>query len=115
MTQANGNLPLDMAVLEALFGDDLELRLGILDEFCAVTITYLQEFQAAQDPVAIGAVAHKLKSSARTIGAHPLADICAGLESAGRNGQQAIIDQLLPRLEPEIRRVADFVAALERA
>lgn len=114
MAQTTHALPVDMAVLEGLFGDDLGLRLGILDDFCAVTATYLEEFSAAKDAVAVGAVAHKLKSSARTIGANSLADICAGLESAGRNGQQAIIDQLLPRLEPEIRRVTEFVANIER-
>lgn len=114
MTHAETKLPLDMSVLEALFGNDMALRLGILDEFCAVTVAYLNEFRAANDLVAIGAVAHKLKSSARTIGAHPLADICTGLEAASRNGQQSVVDQLLPRLEPEILRVTEFVAALER-
>jgi HPt (histidine-containing phosphotransfer) domain-containing protein len=92
----------------------MDLRLGILDEFCTVTEAYLKEFRAASDSAAVGAVAHKLKSSARTIGAHPLADICAGLEVASRNGQQSVIDQLLPRMEPEIRRVVEFVASLER-
>lgn len=108
------NNPLDLSVLQELFGDDDSLRMSILDEFCATTESYLQEFEAAADITALGAVAHKLKSSARTVGANALADICAGLEAAAKSGQQGQVDQLVPRLAPEIEKVSAFVAALPR-
>lgn len=114
MTQAAGLPPLDLSVLEALFSDDPDLRLSLLDEFVVSTQSYLQEFEQAADIVAVGAVAHKLKSSARTVGANRLADLCTGLESGARTGQQARVDELLPQLAPEIGRVAAFVAALPR-
>ncbi|AFU99165.1 Hpt domain-containing protein [Simiduia agarivorans] len=106
--------PVDLATLQALFGDDHGLRLSILDEFCATTELYLSEFEAASTITAVGAVAHKLKSSARTVGANDLADICAGLEAAAKSGQQSVVDQLVPRLAPEIKKVSAFVASLPR-
>lgn len=114
MTHTASLPPLDLSVLEALFGDDPELRLSLLDEFVISTHSYLQEFEAAADIVAVGAVAHKLKSSARTVGANRLADLCTGLESGARTGQQARVEALLPQVAPEIARVADFVAGLPR-
>jgi CheY-like chemotaxis protein/HPt (histidine-containing phosphotransfer) domain-containing protein len=46
----------------------------------------------------VGALAHRLKSSARTIGAHALADCCLALEQAGKSGDWPGIDEHVTEL-----------------
>jgi HPt (histidine-containing phosphotransfer) domain-containing protein len=62
----------------------------------------------ARDAAAVGAAAHGLKSSARAVGAHGLADLCAALERAGKTSDLKRIAarvRLLPELVDEIERV----------
>ena len=46
----------------------------------------------------IGALAHRLKSAARTIGAHALADCCLALEQAGKSADWSRIDEHMAKL-----------------
>ena len=74
---------LDLSVLESMFGDDAELRGAILEEFKNSSIPYMVELDeavAASNAEGVKALAHKLKSSSRTIGACPLGDLCEELE-----------------------------------
>jgi HPt (histidine-containing phosphotransfer) domain-containing protein len=78
---------LDLSELNALFGDDVEVLNQLLAEF----VSSLDEGVAGmlsgfdiEDYDRIRAEAHKLKSSARTVGAHRLADLCFELELAGK-------------------------------
>lgn len=114
MEDVDASAAIDLTVLEKLFGGDVTLRISILEEFCEATVGYLKEFEAAEERPAIAAVAHKLRSSSRTVGANRLADICAALELASREGKQIQIDDLLPKVEPEVRRVVNFVEGLPR-
>lgn len=110
----DNDAPLDMAVLTALFGDDRALCFSILDDFSSSMEDYRAELAAATDLTQVRAVAHKLKSSARTVGAGPLADICAALELACRAGQQSQAEQLRLSIGPEMVRVNKFLAGLVR-
>ena len=82
-----GSIILDLSELNALFGDDVEVLNQLLAEF----VSSLNEGVAGmlsgfdiEDYDRIRAEAHKLKSSARTVGAHSLADLCFELELAGK-------------------------------
>ncbi|MDG1114593.1 MAG: ATP-binding protein, partial [Pseudomonadales bacterium] len=82
-----GSAVLDLSELNALFGDDVEVLNQLLGEF----VTSLDEGIAAMlsgfdvdDFEGVRGEAHKLKSSARTVGAHALADLCLELELAGK-------------------------------
>ena len=46
---------------------------------------------AAGDATRAGVLAHKLKSSARSVGALALGEICAEMEAAGKAGETAML------------------------
>ena len=64
------------------------------------------ESQSAND---VGAAAHKLKSSSRSVGANELADLCQALETAGKAEDWDEIDKAAPRLSSTIQRVVEFI------
>jgi HPt (histidine-containing phosphotransfer) domain-containing protein len=61
--------------------------------------------------MAAGAAAHKLKSSARSVGALALGELCAGMERAGKAGDTEALAVLLPRLELELADVEHYLAS----
>ena len=56
--------------------------------------------------------AHKLKSSARTVGADNLADLCVTLELMSLDADWTGIDRLHPELRPALERVKNYVSRL---
>ena len=80
-------LILDLSELNALFGDDVEVLNQLLEAFVSSidqgVAGMLSGFDV-EDYERIRAEAHKLKSSARTVGAHTLADLCFELELAAK-------------------------------
>lgn len=58
--------------------------------------------EAAQQVVTL---AHKLKSSARSVGAMALGELCAQMELAGQVGQPELLARLWPEFEREIAAV----------
>lgn len=84
---SDGAAILDLSELKALFGDDTEVLNQLLQEFVASLDAGISEMLSgfdAEDYERVRAEAHKLKSSARTVGAHTLADLCFELEMAGK-------------------------------
>ena len=55
---------------------------------------------------------HKLKSSARTVGANSLADLCFALETAARNDKWKEINGLAGDMKPEVDYVKDCIKRL---
>jgi HPt (histidine-containing phosphotransfer) domain-containing protein len=77
----------DVGVLKGLVGDDPAIVREFLADYLAAarrSATELRAAQAAGDIRAIGSIAHKLKSSSRSVGALALGDLCAELENAAR-------------------------------
>jgi two-component system, sensor histidine kinase and response regulator len=70
--------------------------------------------RACEDGAAVqaGAVAHRLKSSARSVGARALGDLCAELEQAGNAGRSEVLATLLPRFVAEMAAVDDYLGSL---
>lgn len=88
---------LDLSVLESMFGDDDELRGAILEEFKHSSIPYMAEFDEAvslNNAEGVKSLAHKLKSSSRTVGACPLGDLCEQLESTAPQANWSQIKDL---------------------
>ena len=101
--------------LRRTFGDDPTAFKEILMEFVPPARANLAEIQAARarrSTAGVKAAAHKLKSSARAVGAHALADLCVGLEAAGERGDWLVIDREAPRLEGCLEMVHRYTETL---
>ena len=98
---------LDLSEIETLFDDEAVLR-EVLTEFRSSMLAGMNSMLATRDAALISAEAHKLKSSARTVGAHQLADICLALEAAGKIGDDSA-------LEPNLLRLQAVIEATEAA
>ncbi len=104
----------DVSVLAALVGDDPATLHEFLRDFrdsAASIAAELTAACAAGDAAQAGALAHKLKSSARSVGALALGEICAALEAAGKAGDKAMLKKTMPGFTDEMTAVN---AALER-
>ena len=85
----------DVTVLEGLVGADREVVNEFLRDYQASVERLAAEMRAAyavDDVRQIGAIAHKLRASSRSVGALALGDVCAELENACRTGKQEGID-----------------------
>jgi len=108
---------IDVSVLERLVGSDPSVVLEFLQDFRLSTAKTAPELSAAcanRHAVQAGEQAHKLKSSARAVGAYALGDLCAQMEMAGRAGQTEALTALLPIFEKELDAVNSFLDALKR-
>ena len=93
---------LDLAVLKALVGDDTPIVREFLIDYRVSADRLAGELRAARaadDVRQIGAIAHKLKSSSRSVGAVALGDLCTELENACRSGAREGISQAVMRFE----------------
>ena len=106
------NLAVDVNVLKALVGDDEATLRELLHDFRVSAAKTAAELKAAcQSGLATvaGAAAHKLKSSARSVGALALGELCAEMEQTGKAGDTAALAVLLPRFEQEEARVESYL------
>ncbi len=103
---------IDTAVLNEMFGDDQALTRAILDQFRRSAAPYMVELASAmsgRSAEGVGALAHKLKSSSRTIGAAPLGDMCESLELAARQQDWEAMARLQPEVEQMLQQVLEAV------
>jgi PAS domain S-box-containing protein len=105
----------DASVIKTLFGNDVAMFKEILQSFVEPSNAAILEISAAWQSRSRGGVcdaAHKLKSAARSVGALVLADTCASLEVAGKEGKWDDIDVLAPRARAQMADVAVYIEAL---
>ena len=105
---AFSNAPIEPGVLEGLVGDDAEAVERILRVFRDSLPAAARDVRAAclaADPERVRQATHKLKSSARSVGALRLGNCCASLERAARAGTTAAFDGLLAGFETELLAV----------
>jgi signal transduction histidine kinase/HPt (histidine-containing phosphotransfer) domain-containing protein/ActR/RegA family two-component response regulator len=106
----------DVSVLESLIGDDPAVILEFLHDFRISAAKIALELKSAcgdRQAVRAGEQAHKLKGSARSVGALALGELCAAMETAGKAGSTEALDALLPLFEQELRAVNAFVDSLQ--
>ncbi|MDO8466495.1 MAG: Hpt domain-containing protein, partial [Gallionella sp.] len=105
-------VPVDVNVLKALIGDDEATIREFLHDFrlsAAKIAAELRTACAAGETAAAGALAHKLKSSSRSVGALALGELCAAMEKAGKAGNTEALAALLPQFERELASVESFL------
>ncbi len=103
---------LDRRVLTELFGADMTVQKAVLAEFCKSAEGYLIDMELsyrAGSCDGVRAVAHKLKSSSRTIGAMALAELCQRLEAyAGAGHWQEVVDCYV-EFQPAVIAVVSYI------
>jgi CheY-like chemotaxis protein/nitrogen-specific signal transduction histidine kinase/HPt (histidine-containing phosphotransfer) domain-containing protein len=106
---------IDESALRSVFGDDPAVFKEILDGFVGPSRRIVAEIKGGCSRRSAGevkAAAHKLKSSARSIGAYALADLCTELEAAGGEGDWGKIDDRASNLDTLMREVEEYIAGL---
>lgn len=106
------NGAIDPSALKSVFGDDEATFKEILKEFVEPATSNVSEIEASfsdRSADGVAKAAHKLKSSARSVGANELADLCLTLESAGKADNWDEIDEAAPRLPSVIQRVVEYI------
>lgn len=91
---------LDLTELSARIGDDEDLQHEFLTEFhnqMTPIASEIQEAASARDLHKVGALAHRLKSTSRAIGAMELGSVCAHIEDACRKEDPDELSPLLAR------------------
>jgi HPt (histidine-containing phosphotransfer) domain-containing protein len=108
--------PVDVNVLKALVGDDPTVTSEFLKDFRTSSEKIAADLRGAcqegQAKIA-GATAHKLKSSARAVGALALGELCAEMEQAGKAGDTQALNTLLPRFDSELTAVNKYIDSLQ--
>ncbi|RKZ36434.1 MAG: hypothetical protein DRQ37_04150 [Gammaproteobacteria bacterium] len=102
----------DVSALTEVFGDDPDTVREILQDFIGPATDNVAEIEEAMAQHSAGGVrsaAHKLKSSARAVGANELADLCAKLELAGKEGDLSTIADEGKKLSGAMEQVIQFI------
>jgi len=105
----------DVTVLKGLVGDDPQVVHRLLANYRVAAERLAREMRAARgadDTRQIGAIAHKLKSSSRSIGALALGDLCAALENACRSGTGDEVSRGIVQFDAALREVDAQIATL---
>jgi CheY-like chemotaxis protein/HPt (histidine-containing phosphotransfer) domain-containing protein len=105
-------VPVDVNTLVALIGPDQQLITKFLREFGVSATLLAQDVSdacAAGRPADAAATAHKLKSSARSVGAARLGELCAAIEAAGNAGDVKALKSLLLEFKTEVAAVDGYL------
>jgi two-component system sensor histidine kinase/response regulator len=105
-------VPVDVSALKMLVGDDPTTIHEFLQDFRASAAGITVELRtacAASHTKDAAAAAHKLKSSARAVGAAALGELCASIEEAGKAGDSGDLSRLLPRFDAEMAAVEVYL------
>ena len=95
-------------MLRQLVGDETDVLRDFLQEYRNSARHQAGELQAAferHDAAGARAVAHKLKTSSRCVGALALGQLCEQLEKAGRDGHWPTLQRSMAALEPAMAQV----------
>lgn len=115
VTPAAAAGPVNISILKALVGSDPEIVREFLRDFRANAAKITVKLRAAcqaEKTTAAAAAARKLKSSARSVGALALGDLCAGIEQACKAGRLDELTVLLSRVEAELAAVDAYLGSL---
>jgi HPt (histidine-containing phosphotransfer) domain-containing protein len=109
--------PVDLRVLEALVGSEPAVIAELVADFrvtAAEAARQMNSARASRDHAAVGEIAHRLRSSARSMGALTLGEACARMELASKGGESDLFSGALwNRFHEEIGAVDDFLASVQ--
>jgi CheY-like chemotaxis protein/HPt (histidine-containing phosphotransfer) domain-containing protein len=112
-TTTGAAVAVDVNVLKALIGNDDAMVREFLHDFrisAAKTALELRSACFAGKVATAGELAHKLKSSARSVGALALGDLCAEIEVAGKDDNAEELATLIPKFEQGMASVENCLA-----
>lgn len=126
--QSNGNLiestddikaissVVDVSVLKELVGNDPTTIKELLSEFRTdaekIALEMLAAYQSKQF-AEVGSLAHKLKSSSRSVGAIALGNLCAEIEQAGKGDDATTLAIILPQFNTQLAAVKSYLESNE--
>lgn len=113
--QPENDSPIDPEALTRMVGDNRDMHRQLLLKFVETTPVIIQQIHTASSEKRadiVGDLGHKLKSSARAIGANELADVCQALEQAGKENNWLNIVQLDSRLDSLMDTIKIYVDQL---
>ena len=102
----------DAAELIRLMGDNPPVHRRLLEKFLLKAqeqVDTILRAAAAGDAAMIGRVAHVLKSSANTVGAMRLGELCLRLEKAGKAGDVPVCQMLAENLNESFSATAEKI------
>ena len=105
--------PVDVRVLQDLIGNDAAVINEFLQDFSARSVSIAAEINAdyaAGRLVEAGETAHQLKSSARSIGALKLGELCEQIEHTCNTGESAALAELISHFNEEMTVVVNYLA-----
>ncbi|MDP2759215.1 MAG: response regulator [Sideroxyarcus sp.] len=108
------SVPVNVEVLKKLVGDDPAVIREFLRDFRTSAAKITAELKVACNSgqaKQAGALAHKLKSSANSMGALALGDTCAAMERAGKAGDNDALGGLLPKFEAEMIAMEEYLGS----
>jgi PAS domain S-box-containing protein len=106
---------LDLAVLRSVVGDDEDTGRELLEEYLACVqrlAVELRDHCMAGRGREASAVAHKLKSSSRSVGALGLGELCAHLEQVGKTADPARLEAWVHEFDGTIDAVRSEITRL---
>ncbi len=111
----------DVAVLKTFVGDDESTVREFLVDYVDTARRHAADMHAAYalgDVQDVTALAHRLKSSSRSVGALELGDLCAEIENAGRSVDKSGMAQKLREFEAPvelvIKKIEECLSGKER-
>ncbi len=107
--------PVDLEIFKGLVGNDPKVISELLQDFRVSLVKTADELSSACHVcqfATVIAVSHKLKSSARSVGAMVLGDLCAEMEQAGKAKDSDALLKLLYRFEAEMTAVDRYIGSL---
>ncbi|MEO8767493.1 MAG: ATP-binding protein [Nitrosospira sp.] len=108
-------VPVDIRILEQLVGNDPAVINECLRSFQASAATTAAELNAAYHAgkaTQIEAAAHKLKSSARSVGALALGEMCAGMEEACATNRTEELAAFFHPFKEEMAALDEYLGSL---
>ena len=109
--------PVDLTVLHDQVGDAPEVIAEFLQEYStrtAILVNDLDKCLIDGDCPGSAALAHKLKGSARIIGAKRVAAECESIERAAAAGNRALLAECSARLHAEMVSVDDYLSTIKK-
>jgi two-component system, sensor histidine kinase and response regulator len=108
-------VPVDIRILEQLVGNDPAVITECLRSFRATAATTAAALNAAYhagQSALLEAAAHKLKSSARSVGALALGELCAGMEEACATNHTEGLATLFHPFKEEMAALDEYLGSL---
>lgn len=110
----SGSEPVDRALIAANWGGGEGTVREVLALFVRATTQDAEGLRAAmevQDMAQLAHFAHRMLGAAKMVGARSFAEICKGIELAGRSNDHKAIHSGLREFESELARLMDHIAA----